>query len=149
MASLSPVTLAPTSNRGMGGSNVSWPLWQQLSQPWAWRKGFCDSSAAFRCPRTTPEGEMCAHRGSEPEAQPCKPRAQAQKPEKKGVLQFLCEKGEGDCAGEGPWQLSGPQCLPSILGVTQGNFRLLDLFPLLLVCVLRDARCFRYQHKES
>lgn len=152
MASLSPVTLAPTSNRGMGGRNVSWPLWEQLSQPWAWRKkALCDSSAAFHCPRTVPEGEMCAHRGSEPGSgvQPCKPRAQAQKPEKRGVIQFLCEKGEGDCAGEGPWQLSGPQCLPSILGVTQGNFSLLDLFPLLLVCVLRDAHCFRYQHKES
>ena len=96
--------------------------------------------------------EKCVHTGTQNQAQEPSLASQghkAQKPVKRGVLQFLHEKGEGDCAGEGLWQLSGPQCLPSVLGVTQGNFSLLDLFPLLLVCMFRDAHCFQYQHKES
>lgn len=136
----------------MGGRNVSWPLWEQLSQP---RPGGKRPSMTHRQLFIAPgqrQKEKCVHTGTQNQAQEPSLASQghkAQKPVKRGVLQFLHEKGEGDCAGEGLWQLSGPQCLPSVLGVTQGNFSLLDLFPLLLVCMLRDAHCFQYQHKES
>ena len=61
----------------------------------AWRKkALCDSSVAFHCPRTAPEGEMCAYSDSEPGlgAQPCKPRAQS--PE-------ACEEGSAPIS---PWK---------------------------------------------
>ena len=71
-------------------------------------------SSCFTAPRQCERWEeKCVHTGAQNQAQgaqPCKLRAIGIEAWEEGLFQFLCEKGEGDCAGEGPWQLSGPHC---------------------------------------